>query len=300
MKQAMISVVINTRNEEKNLPRAIASIRGLADEIVVVDMESEDKTAEIAKKAGARIFLHKPVGYVEPARNFAISKATGGWILILDADEEISESLAKKLKKLAEKPQAEFYRLPRKNIIFGKWIKHTGWWPDYNIRFFKKGAVQWSEVIHSVPETRGDGMDLPQDEEYAIIHHNYQTVLQYLERMIRYTDIQAKFLIKDGYKFSWQDLVRKPTAELLGRFFANEGYKDGVHGLALSILQGFSEFVVYLRVWEHDKFKEKELDKTEIDNELTNSGKDITYWLEQSGIRKRNLVKIVARKLLGQ
>lgn len=293
----MISVVINTRNEQKNLPRALVSVRQLADEIVVVDMESEDKTVEIARKAEAKVYFYKKVGYVEPARNFAISKATGDWVLVLDADEEISESLAKKLKKIAKNPQADFYRLPRKNIIFGKWIKHSGWWPDYNIRFFKKEAVVWNEVIHSVPMTQGEGIDLPQEEDFAIIHHNYQSVSQFLERMIRYTEIQAKFLVKDGYKFSWQDLLRKPIGEFLNRFFANEGYKDGVHGLALSLLQSFSELVLYLRLWEKNKFVEKDFGD-DLGSEITRNGKEIEYWLDQTKIKKTNLVAKILKKVL--
>ena len=142
-----ISVVINTLNEEKNLPRALASVKKFADEIVVVDMKSDDKTVEIAKKAGAKVYEYKRVGYVEPARNFAIGKATGKWILIIDADERLPGSLVKKLKEIVKNPSANYYRLPRKNLIFGKWVKHSRWWPDYNIRFFQKEFVSWSEII---------------------------------------------------------------------------------------------------------------------------------------------------------
>jgi (heptosyl)LPS beta-1,4-glucosyltransferase len=293
----MISVVINTRNEEKNLPRALDSVEILADEVIVVDMESEDNTVKIAKKAGAKVYLHKKVGYVEPARNFAIGKATGSWILVLDADEEIPASLAKELKRISEGPQADFYRLPRKNIIFGKWITHTGWWPDYNIRFFKKGTVVWKKLIHSVPETQGKGQSLPAKEQFAIIHHNYQSISQYLERMTRYTQIQAKFLIKDGYRFSWQDLIRRPTSEFLSRFFANEGYKDGIHGLALSLLQAFSELVVYARVWEHNKFEDINFSNKAFAKEVERAEDELAYWLDHSGVKRMNLVQKLLRKI---
>ncbi|MDP3994785.1 MAG: glycosyltransferase family 2 protein, partial [bacterium] len=124
-----ISVVIITLNEEKNLPRAINSVKGFADEIVVVDMESGDRTVEIAKKLGAKVYSHKKVGYVEPARKFAISKTKWNYILILYADEVISSKLAKTLKGLPRGGRmdssgvavADYYRVPRKNIIFGKW-----------------------------------------------------------------------------------------------------------------------------------------------------------------------------------
>ena len=120
-----ISVVINTLNEVKNLPRAVASVKDLASEIVVTDMGSTDGTIEVARKLGAKVFSHKKLNYVEPARNFAVGKAQGPWILILDADEEIPQSLVKKIKQIVGAPEADYYRLPRKNIIFGKWIEHT-------------------------------------------------------------------------------------------------------------------------------------------------------------------------------
>ena len=179
-----ISVVINTLNEEQNLPRAIKSAKNLAHEIVVVDMHSQDKTPSIARQMGAKVFNHQPTGYVEPARNFAISKASGNWILILDADEELTPTLCRVLKQLVrgepsrdlDPPSSLTYiRIPRKNIIFGEWVRHARWWPDYNIRFFKKGCVQWSDEIHLPPQTKGQGWDLPPQEEYALIHHHYQS-----------------------------------------------------------------------------------------------------------------------------
>jgi (heptosyl)LPS beta-1,4-glucosyltransferase len=296
--RTMISVVINTLNEEKNLPKALTSVRQLADEIVVVDMKSDDKTQEIAKKSGAKVYEHKRTGYVEPARNFAISKAKGEWILILDADEEISTSLSTSLRKIIKNPRADYYRLPRKNIIFQKWIKHSRWWPDYNIRFFKKGKVSWSEIIHSVPETRGKGLDLRADEKNAIIHHNYISIEQFVQRLNRYTTLHAKLLINDGYKFEWTDLIRKPTNEFLSRYFQGEGYKDGLHGLALSALQAFSELVMYLKVWEKSKFEESEIKADEVIDGMKESEADLHYWQAETILKEGGGIKNrIKRKL---
>lgn len=278
---AKISVVINTLNEEKNLPRVIASIKGLASEIVVVDMESDDKTTEVAKRLGAKVFTHKRVGYVEPARNFAIAKTSGEWILVVDGDEEIPKSLAKKLVSTTNRPAADYYRLPRKNIIFGKWIKHSRWWPDFNIRFFKKGTVSWNEVIHAVPMTQGKGGELQAKESNAIIHYHYVSLDQYLERLGRYTKVQAEHLKESGYKFSWIDLVKRPTGEFLSRYFAGQGYKDGVHGLSLAFLQAFSELIVYLRVWEGSGFKEEEIRQKEIKNVFSGALKEVAWWIRK-------------------
>lgn len=288
-----ISAVINTLNEERNLPKAMASVEGFADEIIVVDMKSDDKTQEVAKKAGAKVYEHKRVGYVEPARNFAIGKTKGEWILILDADEELPKSLASHLKNISKNSNADYFRLPRKNIIFGKWIKHSRWWPDYNIRFFRKGHVSWSEIIHSVPETRGRGLDLEANEGYAIVHYHYKSIEQFVERLNRYTGEHAKLLIKDGYKFEWADLIRKPTNEFLSRYFQGEGYKDGLHGLALSGLQAFSELVKYLKVWEKQKFKETELSVDQVIDQMKETEDDFHYWQadtllkEVGGIKQR-------------
>ena len=275
-----ISVVINTYNEEKNIERAIKSV-AWADEILVCDMRSEDNTVEIAKKMGAKVIFCKREDYVEPVRNFAIAKAQGPWILILDADEEIPPSLNNRLKEITKKmKRMDYIRIPRKNLIFGKWMKASMWWPDLNIRFFKKGKVEWSDKIHRPPKVIGEGIDLPSDEKFAIIHHHYNSVSQFLERMIRYTKIQAKELKEEDYNFDWKDLIKKPLGEFLSRFFANRGFEDGLHGLGLSLLQAFSHLVVYLRVWEMEKFDQKEINISEVKSLRDESGREINWWFE--------------------
>lgn len=283
---AKISVVINTLNEEENLPRALASVKDWADEIVVVDMHSEDMTVEIAKKYGARVFNHKKTGYVEPARNYAISKATGEWILILDADEEISETLAEKLKRLSQDSEVGYFAIPRKNIVFGKWLTHSRWWPDYNIRFFKKGTVHWSREIHSVPLTSGRGADIEAIEDLAIIHHHYSSVSQYMKRHDRYSSVMAKEKFKKGERFSWKLLIAKPVGEFLSRFFAAEGYKDGVHGLVLSSLQAFIELLIYVKLWELYKFPEREIALREVSGQIKEAQSEINYWVSDALVKE--------------
>lgn len=277
----MISVVINTFNEEKDLERAIASTRPLAEEILVCDMGSSDGTATLARKLGAKVITHPREEYVEKVRNFMIAKTSGNWVLVLDPDEELPPSLMKRLKAIVKNPPADYFRLPRKNVIFGKWIKNTQWWPDYQIRFFKKGFVSWDEVVHAVPMTQGKGADLPAKEENAILHRNYTSIGQYLEKLHRYTTGQAEALLKSGYVFIWSDLVVKPLNEFFGRFFAGRGYQDGLHGLVLSSLQAFSELVVYLKVWEKQGFKEKEISRKEFKTEFKKAIKNFKWWLRK-------------------
>ena len=251
-----ISAVVNTRNEEKNIEECLNSLQ-FADEIIVVDMESTDLTKQIAKRFTDKVFDHEMVGYVEPARNFAISKAVGRWVLIVDADERIPKTLAKKLIEITEEDKVDFARIPRKNLIFGQWIQHSRWWPDYNIRFFKKDAVEWQNEIHSIPITTGVGINLDADESLAIEHHHYNTIDEYFERSLRYSTQQAKELVKSGYKFDVKDFLSKPLSEFISRFFAGEGYKDGLHGLVLAFLQMFSIMLIYLKVWQTENHEPK-------------------------------------------
>ncbi len=294
----MISVVINTRNEGKNIARAIGSVKGFADEVVVVDMESSDDTVSIAEKFKARVFPHKQTSYVEPARNYAIKQAKGSWIFVLDADEELTKELGVSLKKVADDDTADFVRIARKNIIFNKWMKHSRWWPDYNVRFFKKGAVTWEDAIHSVPVTNGRGMNIEADANHAIVHHHYETVEQFIDRLNRYTTVQSKELHEKGRTVSFSDFINRPTSEFLSRYFAGEGYKDGMHGLAASLLQSFSELVVYIKLWQLEGFSESTPDLHKVTTEITKAQKDINYWKAQAKVIETGSLRArIQRKL---
>jgi (heptosyl)LPS beta-1,4-glucosyltransferase len=299
---AKISVVINTLNEEKRLAKTLSSLKDFASEIVVVDMQSTDLTVEIAKKAGAKVYRHKRISYVEPARNFGIEKAKHEWVLILDADERLSEGLKAYLKEQIKKSPYNYFRIPRKNIIFEKWMKHTGWWPDYNIRFFKKGTVSWNEIIHSVPTTTGNGFDIPADGDLSIIHDHYSSIEEYLLRMNRYTTVQAKHLNKEGVTFNWRLLISKPASQFLTRYFAQEGFKDGVHGLATSCLQAFSELVLYLKLWQKNKFDRKKISLDLMSQEFDNAVADLEWWVifskiaQEKSVLRRLWLKVI-RKL---
>ncbi len=290
-----ISAVINTYNEEKNISISINSVKDWVDEIIVCDMYSTDKTVELAKKLGAKVVYHKLTHFVEPARNFAISKATKDWILVLDADEEIPDHLAKRLIELTNQSEVDHIWINRKNIVFGKWMKATMWWPDYHIRFFKKGAVLWSNKIHSKPEVKGEGLKLEETEELAIIHHHYDSVSQFIERMNRYTTIQAVELHSDGIKFNWQDLLSKPISEFLSRYFAKRGFDDGLHGLSLSMLQAISQFVLYLKLWDLGKFDQEEISLNEVKQLSEVIGKDLNYWFKYANLSNNPVKRFIQK-----
>jgi (heptosyl)LPS beta-1,4-glucosyltransferase len=277
----LISVVVNTYNEAGGLARCLKSVEKLADEIVVVDMQSTDDSVKIAKTFGAEVFSHEKMDYVEPARNFAISKATGKWILILDPDEKISFGLARNLKFIAEKKdnEVDYVLVPRKNIIFGKWMENTRWWPDYIPRFFKKGKVSWPKQIHRQPELKGNIYTLPDDKNSAIVHYHYDSLDQFLSRAMRYSEVQAEELIKEKkYKLSSSDLVLKPAGEFYSRFFVGEGYRDGFHGLALAVLQSYATALVYLKVWEKRKYEKRVLEPKKLKSTFSKLVYETDYW----------------------
>lgn len=279
-KQVKISVVMTVLNEEKRIKDCLESVKW-ADEIVIVDDGSIDNTLPIAKKYTDKIIPHKSEGYVEPSRNFAISNASGDWILILDADEVVPSSLSSKLQEIAnESSKAECVRIARKNIIFNKWIQHTGWWPDYNIRFFKKGSVTWPNKIHAQAQVHGMVMDLGPNEEHAITHYNYDTITQFLHKLDKYTTVTAREKLGANQNFSWTDILVNPVEEFLSRYFLRKGYKDGLHGLVLSLLMAFYEFIVALKVWEQKGFQEVSTgDVTEnVEHVFNTTKKKFNFW----------------------
>lgn len=301
-----LSVVINTKNAARTIENTLKSVK-FADEIIIVDMKSSDDTVSIARKYTDKIFAHTDVGYVEPARNFAIQKALGDWILIVDADEEVPQELKRVIKGVVKADQsgeevADCYYIPRKNIIFNRAIQRTGWWPDYVLRFFRKGFVSWSDEIHSIPITKGVVKELPAVTEIALIHHNYQHVEQYVERLNRYTSIQAEeATTRLGEKQQVVDgayITRKFYSEFLSRFFAQKGSADGTHGLALSLLQGFSESVVAIKAWEKAGFPESNQEQEAVTvAQLAQCNKELAYWIADWQVKNTSGIQQLIWKL---
>lgn len=270
-KTPFFSVVINTKNSASTLEKALKSVRSFADEIIVMDMQSTDKTLEIAKKYDCQIYSHRDVGYVEPARNAAIAKARGEWIFILDADEEAPTKLKELISELAT-TTTDGYFIPRSNIIFGRAV-NTGWWPDYILRLFRKGHVQWSDELHAVPQVSGSTEYFPAEKEYAIVHYNYDTIDSFVDRAQRYASIEAKTL---------NEQKKKPTPqtaffdELIQRYYGWRGGQDKTHGVFLSYLQGFQKFIEHAKLWEEQGFAEVRQPK--LSSVLAQASRDARYW----------------------
>ena len=213
-------------------------------------------------------------------------QAKGEYILYLDPDEifpstSLRTSPPNSLKTELLK-QYDYFLFPRKNIIFGKWIEHSRWWPDYQIRLFKKNSVLWTKKLHPVPQIKGKEYKFPPEEKNAILHYNYDNLDQYLEKAIRYAKSESANL----QDYSLTKAIKSSITEFISRFFAAEGYKDGLHGFVLAVLQMFYYFLVFFYYWEKKKyFSEKQ--ETLIENSkdfFRNGFRESIYWLVQKNL----------------
>ena len=253
-----ISVVISAHNEEKNIEDCLKSAQELAYEIIVVDNSSTDKTGEIARKYTKKVFEQKnDPKNIDLQKNLGFSKATGDWILSLDADERITPELAKEIESRIKNQESRImgYWISRKNIIFGKWIKNDMWWPDYQLKLFKKGKGKFGKNdVHKALVLEGGSEKLTN----PMIHHNYVSIHQYIQKLNNYTDIEAENLSSQGYSFNWLDAIRFPVNDFVKTFFLQKGFKDGINGLVLSMFQAFYMGIVFAKLWEREGFKEVE------------------------------------------
>lgn len=244
------TITIHTFNEEKNIKVCITSAKLLTDQIQVVDMESSDKTVNIAKQNNAKVFSFPYSQYVEPSRQFGIEKAESDWVFILDADERLTPELAKEIKSAIQNPQFSYYKIPRKNIFNAKWLKYGGWWPDYQIRLInKKFLKEWPKEIHSTPQIEGKQGFLKE----PFLHFFHGDLEQMVQKTILFEYIESDLLHKAHKSTSTLTFFRKFFGELFRRLFKNFGFLDGNIGIIESIYQAFSKTITYLFLYEKSR-----------------------------------------------
>lgn len=246
-----ISAVINTRNEEANIRYCLESVKW-CDEIIVVDMESEDHTVAIAREYTDKIYTHEKVLAFDIARKFAAEKATGDWVLLIDADELVPQKVSLILKDIAVKDSTDIVYLPFKTYIMGTWIQHTGWWPDYHPRFFKKSKMEFVETVHAFMREAPDARKhhLPAVASNAIEHFAYLDSEHFITKLNRYTNIEAQHLLDAQTSFSLCRMFTHAVKEFILRFLVLRGYKDGYHGFFLSLMMSFYRILTYIKLWE--------------------------------------------------
>lgn len=270
-----ISIVLSVFNEEAKLARTLEAL-AWADEIIVVDNGSTDKTADIARRYGATIYKEKNNLMLNINKNKGFVKAKSDWILNLDGDEVVPPELAKEITEKVISPKVVGYWIPRKNIIFGKWIQHGLWWPDQQLRLFKRGMGAFPcEHIHEYIKVDGPVGQLTQ----PYIHYNYESVHQYLTKIDRASTSESIRLRETYYRIMWYDAIRFPLSDFLKIYFAERGYKDGLHGLVLALLQAFYSFCTFTKLWEGEKFREHEIPLEVVGKEVVRAQREVRYWL---------------------
>lgn len=243
-----ISLVVITLNEEAHIERCLRSA-AFADDIVVVDSFSTDRTVEIAKACGARVFQEQWRGF-GPQKAFATTQAKHPWVLSLDADEEISPELAKELvEKFNTLDPETGYLIPRLSYHLGRWIRHGGWYPDYQLKLFNKSKTNWNtEVVHEKVEVK-------HQEKLArdLYHYVFDGVSDQVLTNDRYSTLGAQQLADKGKKFSYLKLIIKPFGKFVETYFAKRGFLDGLPGFIISVGAAYSMFLKFAKLWEMER-----------------------------------------------
>lgn len=283
-----ITVLIQAYNEQEEIVECIKSARLLSNTIIVVDTESADETAQLAKKNGTHVFSFPYTRYVEPARNFGIEKVKTEWVFLLDVDERITEELAGEIAEILHRhspatravqgdpsthpvrsgqappsiselregmQDITHYKLRRKNIFAGKkWLQHGGWnsATDYQTRLIKKSAFkEWPQAIHSTPIIEGEAGLLKE----SLLHYFHKNLETMVAKTAVYEDVESDLLFKANKPVITATFFRKFLGELYRRLYKWQGYRDGTLGVIESIYQAFSKTITYLFLYE--KYHEK-------------------------------------------
>ena len=250
-----LSVAIITLNEEAKLGKTLDSLRGFADEVIVVDSGSTDRTVEIARAHGAKVFSEPWKGYAGQ-KNSAIAKAGGDWVLSLDADEAVEPELAEEIRTVvgrAGDDKVQGYLIPRKNFFFGRWIRHGGYYPDPKLRLFRRGKARFQErVVHESMECDGSTGRL----RHALLHDAYPTLSGYLEVCNKYSTLSAEIAHGKGHRrFSPWNIVVRPWATFVYNYFVRLGFLDGKAGLLLHLNHACYVSWTYAKAWEMGRKK---------------------------------------------
>lgn len=249
-KDGKISVVINTYNAEAHLEQVLKSLKDF-DEIVVCDMESTDHTIEIAKQYGCRIeiFPKNGINICEPARDYAIHKATNQWVLVVDADEIITPELRKYLYDFITKPYCpDGLYIPRKNFFMGKYMRC--WSPDYTLRFMRRDKTYWPPIIHSTPQIDGNIEKAPLNRNLNIIHLANETISSTLIKTDTYSN--AEIEKRKNKKYNTSALLFKPLVRFLKIYILKKGCLDGREGFIRACMDAFYQFIIIVKIMEKE------------------------------------------------
>lgn len=238
-----ISAAIITLNEERNVVRAIESL-GCCDEIVVVDSGSTDRTVEVARRLGARVVEEPWHGYARQ-KNLAARAAANEWVLSIDADEALSEALEGEILTIKKDgPRADGYSMPRRAQYCGRWILHSGWYPDRKVRLYHRDRAEWAgEYVHESVRVRGRVAELESD----LLHFTCSSLSEHLKTLDRYTTLAAQELVAKGRPVGGARLVLDPAWTFLRSYVVQRGFLDGPQGLSIAWMAALYTYLKYAK-----------------------------------------------------
>lgn len=251
MSRPPVSVTLITLNEEHNIVRAIQSV-SWAEEVVVVDSGSTDRTVEVARSLGAKVLHHPWQGYGQQ-KNFAQASAAHDWILNIDADEEVGPELASEIQEalagLSPDSAVKGFSFPRKTFYLGRWIRHGGWYPNSLTRLADRRSASWSEPqVHEALEVRGEVRELRSD----LHHYTFRSIQDQVLANVRYSKLGSEQLLSRGKKRSLPLLLLKPLGKFLETYLLKRGFLDGLAGFIISVNAAHSMFLKYAYLFETD------------------------------------------------
>lgn len=238
-----ITATIITLNEERNIARSIESLR-CCDEIVVVDSGSNDRTVELASNLGARVVESPWHGYATQ-KNYAADQATHDWILSLDADEALSESLEGEIWTLKKRgPSCDAYTVPRLAQYMGRWILHSGWYPDRKVRLYHRTKAKWmGDFVHESVQVHGRVGHL----DANLLHYTCDSLSEHLKTMDRYTTLAAEELVFRKQTIYTRNMILDPAWTFLKTYFFQRGFQDGLEGLTIAYMAALYTFLKYAK-----------------------------------------------------
>ncbi len=245
-----ISFCVITYNEEKNIKELIENIKDIADEIVVVDRFSQDNTCEVAKSLGAVVYRREWVDYTTQ-KNRALEFAKNEWVFFMDADERVSEELKSEIRKLKKsETECDGFLIKRKANYLGKWINHSGWYPDKRIRLFKKTKGKfYGKYVHEGLDFSGRLCELNGD----VYHYAYKTIVEHVDKTKKYAMLSAKRMVEEKKTFSVIKLLFSPFFRFIRHYFLRFGFLDGTRGFLIAFLSAYYVFLKYSFLWEMKK-----------------------------------------------
>jgi glycosyltransferase involved in cell wall biosynthesis len=245
MEKQRISVTVITLNEEENIRDCLTSVKW-ADEIIVSDSGSEDRTREICSGLGAKVFTDEWHGFGKQ-KNLCEDRAAGRWVLNIDADERVGSGLASEIRTAVESDEYDGYYIARKNYFGSRWIRRCGWYPDYKLRLYRKGQGRFSEKkVHEAVILKGNKGYLKKPME----HYTYRGISDYLKRMDTYSTLAAEQMSSEGKKAGAFDIFLRPQFTFFKMYVLRLGFLEGIDGLVLSCLYSFYTMAKYAKLRE--------------------------------------------------